>query len=342
MKLRDKQILQIALPSIVSNITVPLLGLIDVAIVGHLGSPAYIGAIAVGWDAVQYHLLDFRFPAHGDQRNDFTSIRKTGFAGSCTPISALRRHRAGCRVLPHSIASPHQTRRIPADSSYRRGQRDGNALFPHLHLGAPAMLGLYGLTGWFIGMQNSRIPMYIAITQNIVNIIASLCLVYLCGMKVEGVALGTLIAQYAGFLIGLMLWIRNYGKLQRYWEIKNYKLEIKGEERKGIWEKETMLKFFQVNRDIFSAHPLPGGGYSVLYFSRSLAGRNHFGCQHAADAALHFVLVCNGWFCLRRRGPERQIHRRTQPGSLYRHRPTSLWMGSGNGSSLYVDLCTGR
>ena len=47
MKPRDRQILQIALPSIVSNITVPLLGLIDVAIVGHLGSPAYIGAIAV-------------------------------------------------------------------------------------------------------------------------------------------------------------------------------------------------------------------------------------------------------------------------------------------------------
>ena len=44
----DRQILQIALPSIVSNITVPLLGLIDVAIVGHLGSPAYIGATAVG------------------------------------------------------------------------------------------------------------------------------------------------------------------------------------------------------------------------------------------------------------------------------------------------------
>ena len=48
MKPRDRQILQIALPSIVSNITVPLLGLIDVAIVGHLGSPAYIGAIAIG------------------------------------------------------------------------------------------------------------------------------------------------------------------------------------------------------------------------------------------------------------------------------------------------------
>ena len=60
MKPRDRQILQIALPSIVSNITVPLLGLIDVAIVGHLGSPAYIGAIAVGlslihiWDSVYF------------------------------------------------------------------------------------------------------------------------------------------------------------------------------------------------------------------------------------------------------------------------------------------------
>jgi MATE family multidrug resistance protein len=55
--------------------------------------------------------------------------------------------------------------------------------------GAPAMLGLYGLSGWYIGMQNSRIPMYIAITQNIVNIMASLSLVCFFGMKVEGVAL---------------------------------------------------------------------------------------------------------------------------------------------------------
>lgn len=52
--------------------------------------------------------------------------------------------------------------------------------------GAPAMLGLYGFAGWFIGMQNSRFPMYIAITQNIVNIIASLSFVYLLDMKVAG------------------------------------------------------------------------------------------------------------------------------------------------------------
>ena len=64
----NRRILQIAIPSIISNITVPLLGLIDVTIVGHLGSPAYIGAIAVGG-------MDFWIPAHGNKRNDFTSVR---------------------------------------------------------------------------------------------------------------------------------------------------------------------------------------------------------------------------------------------------------------------------
>ena len=57
--------------------------------------------------------------------------------------------------------------------------------------GAPATLGLYSFSGWFIGMQNSRFPMFIAITQNIVNIVASLLFVFVFGMKVEGVALGT-------------------------------------------------------------------------------------------------------------------------------------------------------
>lgn len=251
MKLRDKQILQIALPSIVSNITVPLLGLIDVAIVGHLGSPAYIGAIAVG--GMLFNIIYWIF-----------GFLRMGTSGMTSQAYGKRDLPEVVRLLVRSVgiglavASCLTALQVPI----RQGAfllihptdevKEMATLYFHICIwGAPAMLGLYGLTGWFIGMQNSRIPMYIAITQNIVNIIASLCLVYLCGMKVEGVALRTLIAQYAGFLIGLMLWIRNYGKLQRYWEIKNYKLEIKGEERKGIWEKETMLKFFQVNRDIF-------------------------------------------------------------------------------------------
>lgn len=240
MKHRDRQILQIALPSIVSNITVPLLGLIDVAIVGHLGSPAYIGAIAVGGMLFNIIYWIFGFLRMGTSgmtsqafgKRDLTEIVcllmrsvDIGLAVAFCLIALQIPIRQGAFLLIH-----------PTDEV-----RILTTLYFHICIwGAPAMLGLYGLTGWFIGMQNSRIPMYIAITQNIVNIIASLSLVYLCGMKVEGVALGTLIAQYAGLFMGLALWWKHYGKLKRF---------LKG--GKNIWQKEAMYRFFQVNRDIF-------------------------------------------------------------------------------------------
>ena len=202
MKHIDRQILQIALPSIVSNITVPLLGLIDVAIVGHLGSPAYIGAIAVG--GMLFNIIYWIF---GFLRMGTSGITSQAYGKRDLPeIVRLLMRSVGiglavalCLILLQvpirqaAFLIIHPTAEV----------REMATLYFHICIwGAPAMLGLYGLTGWFIGMQNSRIPMYIAITQNIVNIIASLCLVYLCGMKVEGVALGTLIAQYAGFLMG--------------------------------------------------------------------------------------------------------------------------------------------
>jgi MATE family multidrug resistance protein len=105
--------------------------------------------------------------------------------------------------------------------------------------GAPAMMGLYGLLGWYIGMQNTRIPMFISIMQNVVNILASLTLVYGFGMKIEGVALGTVIAQYAGFIVALGLLSYHYGRLRKYlvWQ--------------GTFVREAMGRFFHVNRDIF-------------------------------------------------------------------------------------------
>ena len=71
--------------------------------------------------------------------------------------------------------------------------------------GAPAALALFALTGWCVGMQNSKIPMAVSIAQNLVNILLSLVLVYWGGMTIEGVALGTVIALYAGLLLSLSL-----------------------------------------------------------------------------------------------------------------------------------------
>ena len=111
--------------------------------------------------------------------------------------------------------------------------------------GAPATLGLFGLNGWFIGMQNSCIPMVIAITQNVLNIMASLCFVFGFGMKVEGVALGTLIAQWCGYLMGLFLCLRFVDKsLFRIVEGQTVSW-------KSLFDRESMLRFSEVNRDIF-------------------------------------------------------------------------------------------
>ena len=203
MKPRDRQILQIALPSIVSNITVPLLGLIDVAIVGHLGAPAYIGAIAVGGMLFNIIYWIFGFLRMGSSGMTSQALGRRDLPEVVRIL--LRSVGIGMAVAAVLIALQVPIRQAaflliqPTDEVRRMA-----TVYFHICIwGAPAMLGLYGLTGWFIGMQNSRTPMFIAITQNVVNIVASLSLVFGCGMKVEGVALGTLIAQYAGFVMGL-------------------------------------------------------------------------------------------------------------------------------------------
>ncbi len=235
----DNQILKIALPSIVSNITVPLLGLVDVAIVGHLGSAAYIGAIAVG--GMTFNVIYWIF-----------GFLRMGTSGMTSQALGRRDLQETVRMLLRSLGASFaialvlialQTLLLEAVFAVMMPAGDvarlASVYFRILIWGAPAMLGLFSLSGWFIGMQNSRIPMVIAITQNIVNIAASTLLVFGCGMKVEGVAFGTLTAQYGGFIMALVMLALRYGKLRRHYVSA------------GLWSRSAMSRFFGVNRDIF-------------------------------------------------------------------------------------------
>lgn len=234
----NRRILQIAIPSIISNITVPLLGLIDVTIVGHLGSPAYIGAIAVG--GMLFNIIYWIF---GFLRMGTSGMTSQAYGQhDLNEITQLLLRSVGvglliafCLLLQYPILHLAFTF-IKTTSEV---EQLATTYFYICIWGAPATLGLYGFAGWFIGMQNSRFPMYIAITQNIVNIVASLCFVYLLDMQVAGVAAGTLIAQYAGFFMALWLYMRYYHTLHKriVW--------------KEIIQRQAMYRFFQVNRDIF-------------------------------------------------------------------------------------------
>ena len=116
--------------------------------------------------------------------------------------------------------------------------------------GAPAMLGLYGLTGWFIGMQNTKIPMLIAIVQNVVNILASLLFVFAFGWEIEGVATGTLIAQWSGFFMALFF-VRSGLKNNTFYASESTIHLSLSLFKSTLTHVEAWQRFFVVNRDIF-------------------------------------------------------------------------------------------
>ena len=240
----DRDILRIALPSIVSNITVPLLGLMDVAITGHLGAASYIGAIAIGSMVFNVMYWLFGFLRMGSSGLTSQALGRRDLQGV---VSLLVRAEVIAMVIALAFLLFACPLRMLADLIMSPSAEVRPLFHTYFNIciwGAPASLGLYSLSGWFIGMQNSRSPMVVAIFQNVVNMVVSLFLVVVCGMKVEGVALGTLIAQWSGFLLALGLCWKYYGKT-----IKRYRLtpdlSQRGERR------ENLSVFFRVNRDIF-------------------------------------------------------------------------------------------
>ncbi len=235
----NKKILSLAIPNIISNITVPLLGLVDIAIVGHLGDERYIGAIAIGSMIFSIIYWNFGFLRMGTSGFTAQAYGKRDLS-ECTNILV----RASCVGL--SIATLLLLLHIPIVNLIFHFLQAGELVkdyalsyFKIVIWGAPAVLMLYGLKGWFIGMQNARIPMCIAIVVNCVNILASLFFVYVLEMKIEGIALGTLVAEYTGLLIALALWVRYYGRLSKRINIKQ-SLRL-----------EKMKQFFSLNGYIF-------------------------------------------------------------------------------------------
>lgn len=240
----DRDILRIALPSIVSNITVPLLGLMDVAITGHLGAASYIGAIAIGSMVFNVMYWLFGFLRMGSSGLTSQALGRRDLQGV---VSLLVRAEVIAMVIALAFLLFAWPLRMLADLIMSPSVEVRPLFHTYFNIciwGAPASLGLYSLSGWFIGMQNSRSPMVVAIFQNVVNMVVSLFLVVVCGMKVEGVALGTLIAQWSGFLLALGLCWKYYGKT-----IKRYRLTPDLSQREE--GRENLSVFFRVNRDIF-------------------------------------------------------------------------------------------
>lgn len=234
----NKQILHIALPSIISNITVPLLALVDTTLVGHLGAAAYIGAIAVGG-----MLFNMAYWLFGFLRMGTGGLTAQAYGAS----NAGEAQRILCRSLCVALIiaftlivlqRPLLQTAFHFITATPDVQAGATTYFNVLIWGAPAVLATYSFVGWFLGMQNAKVPMLIALAQNVVNIVASVTFVYCFQLKVEGVALGTLLAQYVGVLMALGCWWWKYRQLAQ-WDWCE------------VFIRSAFSRFFKVNSDIF-------------------------------------------------------------------------------------------
>ena len=235
----DKKIFRLALPNIITNITVPLLGMIDIAVAGRLGSAVFIGAIALG--ANIFNMIYWNF--------GFLRMSSSGFA---TQAYGARDFSESMNVFIRSLAIGLGIGFLIVLLQYPIGElafkliKSGPESVHHVKTyfrivvwGAPAVLGMYAFKGWFIGMQNARIPMAIAILNNVLNIILSIVFVFGLGMKLEGIALGTLLSQITSFIVAAILWQKYYGRLRKYVR------------KEMIWNKLAIRQYFKVNSDIF-------------------------------------------------------------------------------------------
>ncbi len=234
-----RQILRLALPNIVTNITVPLLGMVDLAIVGRLGDTKYIGAIAIATMifSMIYWLFGFlRMGTSGFTAQAYGAGDIKGAADILLRSLLVGLSAALCLIV---LQQPI----IDLAMSIVSGSEELKAIARRYFFvniwGAPALLSMYSFKGWFIGMQNSNIPMLIAIVINVVNICLSYIFVFVLRLDIEGVALGTVIAQYVG--LGMAVWFF----IARY----QYVVKLINVAQSIVWDE--MKRFFRVNFDIF-------------------------------------------------------------------------------------------
>lgn len=234
----NKQILALAIPNILTNLAVPLLGIVDTALMGRLDNLSYIGAIAIGslifnfvywiFGFLRMGTTGFTAQAHGENNPAALSsslMRPLSIAlGVAITLIALQ--------MPLAQLSFYLIQSSPEVEAFAR-----EYFFIRIWA-APATLMLYVFNGWFLGRQNARFPMYIAFLVNGVNIAANLYFVWGLGLNAAGVAWGTLMAQYMGLGLALILFFSKYADLKPYlWSSLRQGTELK--------------RFFLVNGDIF-------------------------------------------------------------------------------------------
>jgi len=204
----DKALWRLALPMILSNITVPLLGVVDTAVIGHLDSPIYLGGVAVGATATSFIfmlLLFLRMSTTGLTAQAFGANDKTALARALTQplLIALV---AG--VLFLILRAPFSLIAASLMGGSPEVQHQAQIFINIRWLSAPATLANLVILGWLLGVQYARAPMVLLIVGNLVNILLDLLFVLKLHWGVAGAAAATAVAEYVTLGVGLWMVVR--------------------------------------------------------------------------------------------------------------------------------------
>jgi MATE family multidrug resistance protein len=220
-------------------LSVPLLGAVDTAVIGHLDAVYYLGAIAVG-----SIIFDFIFWGFGFLRMGTTGLVAQAFGAHQTKETRIILARVllvaiSLSILIIFLQFPILKLSLLMVNASPEVEQYVQVYFSIRIFAAPATLALFGLNGWFLGMQNARFPMYVTILLNVLNIILNLVFVLKYDMNVAGVAWGSLIASYVAVGFAIWLYFRTY-------HLKGISIV-----REELLQLDALKKFFSVNSDIF-------------------------------------------------------------------------------------------
>jgi MATE family multidrug resistance protein len=259
-----RRILAIALPMIVSNLSVPLLGIVDTAVIGHLKSPVYLAAVAVGATIFSFLFLGLNFlrmtttgvTAQARGRDDHAGVRRALVQSLLVAL--------GLAFLLITLQWPLEQAALAILGPAADVRPAAGTYFLIRIWAAPAVLLNYALIGWFLGLGNARAPLAVMVAMAAINIGLDAGFVLGLGWKVAGVATGTLIAEYLGAALSIVIATRM---------LKGYPGRWRG---LRIMDRASLARLVSLNGNIFL---------------RSLALMFVFGFVTAAGARLGTVIL---------------------------------------------------
>lgn len=245
MKSLNSQILRLAIPSIMANITIPLVGIVDTAIVGHIANATYIGGIAIGTMLFDLLYWNFGFLRVGTSGMTAQAYGR-GDGGECarllTQSVSIALIGAVVLWLIQWLFVTAVLAIVPCSTEVAAFARE---YFFIRIWAAPATLSLMAFKGWFIGMQDTVSPMITDIVVNVVNMTVSYVLAVYTPLGALGVAYGTLVAQFTGLLLALVICMFKYKKVVQ--EI----VRLLCDKAIRLFGDKEMKRFMSLNANLF-------------------------------------------------------------------------------------------